>query len=132
LAPKRIYVIGGVTGFGEGSNQNYVYDPSANTWTNATPIPTACYNPAVAVVNDVLYIIGGGENGNALATNEQYTPSGYNQTISSSSPSAQPTSQPSNQTHLIEYIGLTAVIIALIAVAIAYIFIKRTKTNVKK
>ncbi len=128
MAPKQIYVIGGMTGFGEGSNQTYAYDPSANTWTTAASIPFACYNPAIAVVNDVLYVIGGSQSTVALSTNEQYTPIGYNQTSSSPSPSSQSSDQSTKQTLLIEYIGLIAVIIAIIAVATAYILKKRTKT----
>lgn len=77
VAPKRIYVIGGSAGFGEGSNQNYVYDTQANVWTNATLMPTARYTPAVAVVNDQLYVIGGGDAMTVLTTNEQYTPIGF-------------------------------------------------------
>jgi hypothetical protein len=76
-APKRIYVIGGSVGFGVGSNQTYAYDPEANVWSSAASMPTARYSPAVAVVNDLLYVIGGGQAASVLATNEQYMPIGY-------------------------------------------------------
>jgi N-acetylneuraminic acid mutarotase len=78
-APKRIYVIGGSVGFGVGSNQTYAYNPEANVWNSAASMPTAHYSAAVAVVDDFLYVIGGGQvlGMGALATNEQYTPIGY-------------------------------------------------------
>jgi N-acetylneuraminic acid mutarotase len=79
-APKRIYVMGGmVPGVfpGFGLNQNYVYDPVANSWGSAAPLPVASIEPVVAVVNDTLYVIGGGQNGQALANNEMYIPIGY-------------------------------------------------------
>jgi N-acetylneuraminic acid mutarotase len=76
-APKRIYVIGGSVGFAVGSNQNYAYNPKTNTWTSAAPMPTARYSAAVAVVNDLLYVIGGSQAASVLATNERYTPFGY-------------------------------------------------------
>jgi N-acetylneuraminic acid mutarotase len=86
MAPKRIYVFGGSIGFGEGSNQTYAYEPSTNTWSTAASMPTACYGPAVAVVNDVLYVIGGGEFMGSLSNNEQYTPVGYEPITASPSP----------------------------------------------
>jgi len=95
-------------------------------------LPVAAFSPAVAVVNDVLYVIGGGQGITGLPTNEQYIPIGYNQT--SSSPSSSPPSQasnPINQTHLIDYAGLMAIVIVTIVVVTAYIFKKRTKTKVK-
>jgi N-acetylneuraminic acid mutarotase len=78
-APKRVYVIGGSISFGAGSNQTYSYDPETNAWTSAAYMPTARYSAAVAVVNDLLYVIGGGQvlGMGVLATNEQYTPIGY-------------------------------------------------------
>jgi len=75
LAPKRIYVIG---------NTNVgVYDPDTDTWSNGTQILTTRFNLGVAIVNDVLYAIGGHTysfipgNYEPLAVNEQYTPIGY-------------------------------------------------------
>lgn len=75
LAPKRICVIGN-TNFG-------VYDPDTDTWSNGTQILTTRFNLGVAIVNDVLYAIGGHTysfipgNYEPLAVNEQYTPIGY-------------------------------------------------------
>lgn len=88
IAPIRIYVIGG-----EGlivGNQNLVYNPQNDSWSTAASMPTASNGPGIAVINDVLYVIGGGDGwaGIILDTNEQYTPIGYGTlNTSSSSPS---------------------------------------------
>ena len=77
LAPKRIYVIGGqnMGAF----NFTQVYDPENNSWTFGAQMPTARGWLAVAVVNDLLYAIGGSPRlmSPSLTTNEQYTPFGY-------------------------------------------------------
>jgi len=82
MAPERIYVMGGVGGFLYPLDQNYVYDPHADVWNTGTPIPTPRFNPAVAVLNDLVYVIGGtygpgGPGHFPIATVEQYTPIGY-------------------------------------------------------
>jgi len=80
LAPERIYVIGGsTTQFPDGSNLTQIYDPEKDVWITGAPMPTPRGGLLVAVVNDVLYAIGGfNTNGdNVLAVNEQYTPIGY-------------------------------------------------------
>lgn len=62
LALKRIYLVGGYH-MGRPSFQTesavQVYDPEKNTWTYGTPMPTARYGLAVAVVDDRLYAFGG-------------------------------------------------------------------------
>jgi len=76
-APKRIYVIGGLPGSGgEALKTNQAYDPENNSWEFCASMPTARAWLAVAVVDDVIYAIGGARwlflpN---LKTNEQYTP----------------------------------------------------------
>jgi len=78
MAPKRIYVLGGEGGFAEPLNQNYIYDPETDVWTTGTPIPTPRINPAVTVVNDLVYVIGGGIGWlESTAAVDQYTPVGY-------------------------------------------------------
>jgi len=76
-APKSIYVMGGIAGFAEGLDQNLVYDPENDTWTSATPIPHACFNPAVVAIDDMLYLLGGAQGFDGYKTNLQYTPIGY-------------------------------------------------------
>ncbi len=80
LAPKRIYVIGGTPDRStEGTNITQAYDPENNVWTFGASMPTARAWLAVAVVDDVLYAIGGapGLMLSFLTVNEQYTPIGY-------------------------------------------------------
>ena len=79
-APKRIYVIGGtLDGSDEGTNIIQAYDPENDTWTFGASMPTARAWLAVAVVDDLLYAIGGSPRLilSFLKTNEQYTPIGY-------------------------------------------------------
>ena len=76
-APQAIYIFGGSTGFGIGSNVTYMYNPQTNNWTSVAQMPTARYAASVAVVNDQFYVIGGGANLNTFTINEQYTPFGY-------------------------------------------------------
>src|SRR3972149_4016461 len=86
MAPKRIYVMGG--GFMEVTNVVNVYDPALDAWGSGAPLPTNRTGHAVAVVNDLLYAMGGGIgwhggeppwDGGWTLTNivEQYTPFGY-------------------------------------------------------
>jgi N-acetylneuraminic acid mutarotase len=82
MAPKRMYVF-------SGGYNNQVYDPKADTWTTGSTMPTPRGDFAVAVVDDLIYVIGGitisyegrplGAGGAVTdyATVEQYTPFGY-------------------------------------------------------
>jgi N-acetylneuraminic acid mutarotase len=81
LAPRRIYVIGGYTSSGP-TNLTQVYDPERDVWSTGAQMPTARLWLGVAVVDDILYAIGGasvsmGYIGPPFGTNEQYTPVGY-------------------------------------------------------
>jgi N-acetylneuraminic acid mutarotase len=85
-APKRIYLLGRDFSFREPPYINQVYDPATDTWTIGVPVPTERRGFGVAVVNDLLYVIGGStetfdmfwnSNITLYATNEQYTPFGY-------------------------------------------------------
>jgi N-acetylneuraminic acid mutarotase len=127
-APKRIYVIGGSAGFAAGLNQNFAYDPQANVWTNATLMPTARHNPAVAVVNDLLYVVGG-RDFYALETNEQYIPIGY---VATSSPSPSPSPQPETANIItIHLIGTAALAIAIVAITVMIAQRKNKKHQLK-
>jgi hypothetical protein len=92
-APKRIYVIGGLPAtlslaFGgrlygslDGTPINQVYNPENDSWTVGASMPTARFQLKVAVVNDMIYAIGGSPffnlQGIWCPENEQYTPIGY-------------------------------------------------------
>ena len=77
FAPKRIYVIGG--GALIPNNRNFVYDPEADVWSLGANMPTARNSLSIAVVDDILYAIGGDRGGyfTIINANEQYTPFGY-------------------------------------------------------
>jgi N-acetylneuraminic acid mutarotase len=75
-APKRIYLMGGFI-LNDYSNVTNVYDPGRNAWSTSSPMPTPRLYFDLAVVNDVLYAIGGFYNDTWLNTNEQYTPDAY-------------------------------------------------------
>jgi len=77
-APKRIHVFGG--------GKTQVYDPETDSWTFGADTPTKHLAFGVAVLNDLLYVIGGftetfdmfwTSDITLYATNEQYTPFGY-------------------------------------------------------
>jgi N-acetylneuraminic acid mutarotase len=98
MAPKRIYVMGG--GFTEVTNVVNVYDPELDAWSSGASLPTNRTGHAVAVVDDLLYVMGGGCGwqggdppffGGWILTNvvEQYTPFGYG-TIPQPTPEPEP------------------------------------------
>jgi N-acetylneuraminic acid mutarotase len=79
IATKMIYVMGGVPGFAPPLDQNYAYDPKEDRWIIAASLPAPKSSFAVAVVNDLVYVIGGStvNYGVITASVEQYTPIGY-------------------------------------------------------
>lgn len=74
MAPKRIYVMGNEITY---EHLNQVYDPEADIWTTGTVMPTPRFAFAIAVINDVLYAIGGDDDTGYSGANEMYTPIGY-------------------------------------------------------
>jgi N-acetylneuraminic acid mutarotase len=82
-ALKRVYVFGG--------GKTQVYDPESDRWTVGADMLTSRSDFGVAVVSDMLYVIGGytaaysnnsdywmfGPEITLYATNERYTPFGY-------------------------------------------------------
>jgi hypothetical protein len=71
FAPQKIYVIGGTT---------WAYSPESNIWSQGATMPTNRVYMGLAVVNDLLYAIGGSarsNNGTVYAVNERYTPFGF-------------------------------------------------------
>jgi len=61
---KAIYVVGGSNATYPLSGQfaNQVYFPETNSWFSAAPMPIDRAGLALAVVNDTLYVMGGGHN----------------------------------------------------------------------
>jgi hypothetical protein len=83
-APQKVYVLGFAWGmFPVVPATNQVYDLMADAWETATAMPKLRRNFGVAVVDDVLYAIGGYSYTSRygmvtpVAVNEQYTPIGY-------------------------------------------------------
>ena len=75
-APAGIYFIGGSTAQTV-SAEVMMYHLSNNSWVKIESMPTARGRLGVAVVSDVLYVIGGFDGTKWLKTNEQYKPVGY-------------------------------------------------------
>jgi hypothetical protein len=121
--PKRIYVYGADTKWWDLSLPEFTsqsYDAVTGNWTVCTSMPTPRINVGVAVVADLVYVIGGealkiGSNAHAIAVNEQYTPFGYgtsDQSTPSPSPSPTPTLMPSDS----EFFPTILVVVALVIV----------------
>ena len=82
MAPRRIYVL-------SNGGTNQIYDPKNDSWMVGAEIPTDRIKFSAAVVNDMLYVMGGIienftypysttiYNDTPIAVNEQYTPIGY-------------------------------------------------------
>jgi hypothetical protein len=80
-APKAIYVFGGANDTYplNGQYTNQVYFPTTNSWGMAAPMTIDRGGLSVTVMNDKLYVIGGGHNifTPASTVNMQYTPISY-------------------------------------------------------
>lgn len=72
-APKRLYVIGGDSRTDHGNGLNQIYDPQTDNWTLGMNMTTPRESLAVAVLDDVLYALGGRYE-QTLANNEAYFP----------------------------------------------------------
>jgi N-acetylneuraminic acid mutarotase len=80
MAPKRVYVFGGISGGSlDGKNFTQIYDPETDSWTYGASMPTERGWLEVVVVEDIIYAIAGRGCGicPVLKVNEQYTPIGY-------------------------------------------------------
>jgi N-acetylneuraminic acid mutarotase len=137
-APKRIYVIGGCIVHGLALqrvvNQTYAYNPETDSWERVADMPTARNNFATAVVKDKIYAMGGHLDMNGFISNqtgavEVYTPSGYNNIASPSSPTS---SQPINTATNPPFLTQNTILIAGVVIAAAGIVIyhfKRAQLN---
>ncbi len=75
-APSRLYYVGG-SNETHYSSVTYVYYPQLNVWITGASIPTPRVYLALAVVDDILYAIGGFDGENWLDVTEQYVPIDY-------------------------------------------------------
>jgi len=64
VVSDKIYLIGGVRYVGGllhlEFDENEVYDPATDSWTTKAPLPTAVWGYSSAVVDNKIYLIGGG------------------------------------------------------------------------
>ncbi|MCL1977724.1 MAG: hypothetical protein FWG55_06480 [Candidatus Bathyarchaeota archaeon] len=110
-APKRVYILGL-------QNNNKVYDFTTDTWTRGTPMPSSRQNFGIAVVDDILYVIGGSSISGTLSDlNEQYVPIGYNSV--SVNPEMSDSSVPSEPYR--DYTRLIMIVSAVIVTAVGLI-----------
>ncbi|MCL2288003.1 MAG: hypothetical protein FWC33_02315 [Candidatus Bathyarchaeota archaeon] len=104
-APQKVYVLFGTL-------DTLVYDFANDSWSSGQVMSTDRRKFGVAVVDDILYIIGGfiyGSTTPACATNEQYIPIGYH-SISIPEPSVPPGPSVTPEFTLIYLIVITLVI----------------------
>jgi hypothetical protein len=95
-APKKIYVLEGF--IGSLCVRNRVYDAVGNIWSTAKDMPAYRTSFGIAVVDDILYVIGGldfaeplpdhavGGAIGPISLNEQYVPIGYSSAPNGSIP----------------------------------------------
>ncbi|XP_058035936.1 kelch-like protein 18 isoform X2 [Ahaetulla prasina] len=72
--PGLIYAVGGLNSAGDSLNVVEVFDPVANHWEKCQPMTTPRSRVGVAVVNGLLYAIGGYDGQWRLSTVEIYDP----------------------------------------------------------
>jgi N-acetylneuraminic acid mutarotase len=74
----KIYVGGFYTanGMTAGTTQSFVYDPAGDAWTEISPLPEGTERGAgcVAIVDDLMYVVGGQNNGKSVAYAARYDP----------------------------------------------------------
>ena len=106
---KRAYFFGNIGLMDQGAMPNRVYDPKTESWTLGAKVPTNRMNFGVAVVDDILYVIGGRSQSfpfpadfpfviTQSAANEAYTPADYgtpDPDYEPPAPSPSPTPSPS-------------------------------------
>jgi hypothetical protein len=130
-ATEKIYVIGLTCGSYITMESNQVYDPAENTWSVSKAMPIEQYGSGIAVVDDILYVIGG-------TLTEQYILAGYNSTHVTLEHTHQPSeinppSKPSKpfSTYII-IISITAVTLVGIITIVSCLHTKNTNTKQKK
>jgi N-acetylneuraminic acid mutarotase len=70
----RIYVAGGYRLDRSSANTVEVYDPAADLWSLASPMPQGLNHAAAVAVGDRLYVLGGDDGRGAVATTYEYDP----------------------------------------------------------
>src|SRR3990170_5621441 len=90
-------------------NLTQVYHPESDTWSVGASMQTARWGLGVAVVNDMLYAIGGSPflYQPDVAENAQYTPFGYGTVPPDTTPPAVSIVSPENKTYNVNNVSLT-------------------------
>ena len=119
-APQRVYVLG--------PYNSIVYDPASDTWSTAKAILTPRNSFSVAIVDDILYAIGGSAPNTGLkflSVNEQYVPIGYSSVpVVTSGPSVPVvTSGPSDFSEPF----LTYLVVAALALTVVVFYFKKKR-----
>ncbi len=93
MAPKRIYVVGGIIKDETQTVITYpevswtqIYDPETNNWLMGISLPAPRSSISLVNINDRLYALGGSES----TTNQEYTPADYGLVRSSTAPDTTP------------------------------------------
>ncbi len=76
MAPTKIYYIGGYSA-GTFSDKTQIYDIENNSWSEGPKMSSARAYLGLAIVNDVVYAVGGFDGANWLNSNEEFKPVGY-------------------------------------------------------
>jgi N-acetylneuraminic acid mutarotase len=85
-APKRIYVLGGLNGI-DGVNTTQVYNPTNDSWSFGSLMPTARAYPVLSAVDDQIYVFGGSAYAvfsPVITATQEYTPYEYGELTSQS------------------------------------------------
>lgn len=69
---SRIFVIGGIDGFGKILSTVEVYDTTTDQWTKFRDLPKPLHHSGVAVLDGVLYVIGGMEKFSSSPTSDVF------------------------------------------------------------
>jgi hypothetical protein len=134
VTPQRVYVIGGRNS-GLEVAYNQVYNPENDSWSMGTPMPTARYGLAVAVVNDKVYAIGGLTGSFVTIVqndrNEQYDPLKDKTIPAAPAPSPTPTQgtptpEPENEPFPTALV-ITSVITVSIGIMSLLVYFKKRK-----
>jgi hypothetical protein len=141
FAPQRIYALsGGSSIFFAPTGFIMAYNPLSGTWEKVKDDPTPRAKSGVAVLDDVLYVIGGlrlESDGQRVdtAVNEQYVPIGYSNTAyttatpANSNPpkTTKPSDTPYEPSLTYVIVAVLALTIGIIAMGLFFYFKKCTK-----
>lgn len=71
---NKICLMGGIDPISVGSPRNDIYDPATNTWSQAANLPTAREHVTGAVLDSLIYIVGGQLSTGNTTIVEAYSP----------------------------------------------------------